>query len=615
MRRRQPAIRAARHRAAARSSPAAWPPIRTELGRFGRQVSGYALQHLLPERGFDVRRALVGSEGTLAIVTSATVAAGPRPAAPGAGRARLPGHGRAADAAPALLPLQPATCEGMDSRLVDVVRGCGAAAAGPGPAARLGLAVRRGHRRHRGRGAEPRAGQVLRDRRAPSSGQVVTDAGARRRAVADPRAGRRAWPAGSAGRRARLSRLGGLRGARPRRSAATCATWTILLDRAQAGRHPVRPLRRRLPAPAAGLPAGPARRPGRAARLPAARRPSWSPGTAGRCPASTATAGPAASCCRSCTRPRHGAVRPGQGRLRPGRRAQPRRAGPAPAAGRRHPGPARAAAGGAPSPAAAERLGLHVRPRRRRLRGGRAPLHRASASAWPARRARRRVMCPSYQATRDEKDSTRGRARMLQEMVNGSRGHRRLARPGGPRGAGPVPVLQGLLVRVPGRRGHGRLQGRGAAPGLPRAAVRPRSHYALGQLPRWARLASRAPRLANAALAGAGLGRLARLAAGIDPRRSLPPFAAAVVPRLVPRAQGGAGTQAAGPGAGRPVMLLSTRSPTSSPRRSAGPRWRCWPTPGSRDHPGPADLLRDHLDQHRPARRRPAGSWAARSPS
>ena len=29
------------------------------------------------------------------------------------------------------------------------------------------------------------------------------------------------------------------------------------------------------------------------------------------------------------------------------------------------------------------------------------------------------VMCPSYQATRDEKDSTRGRARVLQEMING----------------------------------------------------------------------------------------------------------------------------------------------------------------------------------------------------
>ena len=30
------------------------------------------------------------------------------------------------------------------------------------------------------------------------------------------------------------------------------------------------------------------------------------------------------------------------------------------------------------------------------------------------------VMCPSYLATRDEKDSTRGRARVLQELVNGS---------------------------------------------------------------------------------------------------------------------------------------------------------------------------------------------------
>ena len=40
--------------------------IRTELGRFGRQVSGYALEHLLPENGGNVARALVGSEGTAA---------------------------------------------------------------------------------------------------------------------------------------------------------------------------------------------------------------------------------------------------------------------------------------------------------------------------------------------------------------------------------------------------------------------------------------------------------------------------------------------------------------------------------------------------------------------
>lgn len=47
--------------------------LRTELGRFPRQVSGYALEHLLPERRFNLARALVGSEGTLAVVLSATV--------------------------------------------------------------------------------------------------------------------------------------------------------------------------------------------------------------------------------------------------------------------------------------------------------------------------------------------------------------------------------------------------------------------------------------------------------------------------------------------------------------------------------------------------------------
>jgi FAD/FMN-containing dehydrogenase len=37
--------------------------IRTNVGRFPRQVSGYALEHLLPERGFDVARALSRQRG------------------------------------------------------------------------------------------------------------------------------------------------------------------------------------------------------------------------------------------------------------------------------------------------------------------------------------------------------------------------------------------------------------------------------------------------------------------------------------------------------------------------------------------------------------------------
>ena len=59
-----------------------------------------------------------------------------------------------------------------------------------------------------------------------------------------------------------------------------------------------------------------------------------------------------------------------------------------------------------------------------------------------------------------------------------------------------------------------------------RGRLRPRSHYALGQLPRWARLASRLPAAGQRGAGGPGLGRAARLAAGIEPRRSLPPFAA-----------------------------------------------------------------------------------------
>ena len=47
--------------------------VRTQFGRFTRQVSGYSLEHLLPENGRNVDRFLVGSEGTLAVVRQATV--------------------------------------------------------------------------------------------------------------------------------------------------------------------------------------------------------------------------------------------------------------------------------------------------------------------------------------------------------------------------------------------------------------------------------------------------------------------------------------------------------------------------------------------------------------
>jgi FAD/FMN-containing dehydrogenase/Fe-S oxidoreductase len=53
--------------------------IRRRFPDIPRRVSGYALEHLLPEHGFNVARSLVGSEGTLATILGASVRLIPRP--------------------------------------------------------------------------------------------------------------------------------------------------------------------------------------------------------------------------------------------------------------------------------------------------------------------------------------------------------------------------------------------------------------------------------------------------------------------------------------------------------------------------------------------------------
>ena len=96
--------------------------IRAEFGRFTRQVSGYSMEHLLPENGADLAKFLVGTEGTLAMVTGATVALVPSPKAVALAVLGYPGMPEAADAVPGLLPHQPVAMEGMDARLVGVFR-------------------------------------------------------------------------------------------------------------------------------------------------------------------------------------------------------------------------------------------------------------------------------------------------------------------------------------------------------------------------------------------------------------------------------------------------------------------------------------------------------------
>ena len=97
-------------------------PIRTQLGRFKRQVSGYSLEHLTPEGGRNLAAMLTGTEGTLVLILSVTVRLVPQPDAPVLAALGYRSMIEAADDVPALLAHSPLAVEGMDRRLVDVVR-------------------------------------------------------------------------------------------------------------------------------------------------------------------------------------------------------------------------------------------------------------------------------------------------------------------------------------------------------------------------------------------------------------------------------------------------------------------------------------------------------------
>ncbi|MFB6672085.1 FAD-binding and (Fe-S)-binding domain-containing protein [Streptomyces sp. NPDC056390] len=95
--------------------------LRTSLGQFPRQVSGYALEHLLPEHRFNLARAFVGSEGTLAVILSATVRLTSPPPARALVVLGFKDACAAADAVPALLGHRLLALEGLDHALTDIV--------------------------------------------------------------------------------------------------------------------------------------------------------------------------------------------------------------------------------------------------------------------------------------------------------------------------------------------------------------------------------------------------------------------------------------------------------------------------------------------------------------
>ncbi|SFY48534.1 FAD-binding and (Fe-S)-binding domain-containing protein [Streptomyces sp. F-1] len=137
------------------------------------------------------------------------------------------------------------------------------------------------------------------------------------------------------------------------------------------------------------------------------------------------------------------------------------------------------------------------------------------------------VMCPSYRATREEEHSTRGRARLLFEMLNG---HADSAIKDGWRSTAVRDALD-LCLACKGCKSD-------CPTGVDMATLkaeflsqhyagrpRPAAHYALGRLPLWARLSRLAPALANSALHAPGLARAGKLLAGVDQARAAPVFA------------------------------------------------------------------------------------------
>ncbi|WP_405632613.1 FAD-binding and (Fe-S)-binding domain-containing protein [Streptomyces sp. NBC_01174] len=137
------------------------------------------------------------------------------------------------------------------------------------------------------------------------------------------------------------------------------------------------------------------------------------------------------------------------------------------------------------------------------------------------------VMCPSYRATGEEEHSTRGRARLLFEMLGG---HADSAVTDGWRSTEVKDALD-LCLSCKGCKSD-------CPVGVDMATykaeflshhyarrLRPAAHYSMGWLPLWARLSRLAPRLVNAALSAPGLARGGKLLAGVAGEREAPAFA------------------------------------------------------------------------------------------
>ncbi len=512
--------------------------VRTSFGRFSRQVSGYALEHLLPERGRRLDRFLVGSEGTLAVVLEATVELVPE-------EPRLlvvlgyPSMAEAADAVPGLVSTGSTSesagrlvaCEGLDARIVDLVRAGGAAVpelprgagwlfveiAGDDASSWVSPVVAR---------ASALDSRVIDDPAEAAALWRIREDGAGLAARSLSRPAYSGWedaavPPEHLGAWLRefedLLRDHGLDGVPYGHFGEGCVHVRIDFEFADGGRR----FRDFLTAGALAL-----RKYGGSL--------SGEHGD-GRARSELLPLMYDAESLRL-----FGAVKAAcdpENLLNPGVLVDP-----------------------AP-------LDADLRPTRPRTEAGAGLrlLHDGGSLATAAHRctgvgkcvapAPAGVMCPSWVATRDEKDSTRGRARVLQEALDGTLVHG-LSDPAVHDALDLCLACKGCASDCPtgvdmasykAMALHETYSGRGSM------RRRPLSHLTLGRLPTWSRLAAPMAGMVNRVLRGP-LGGVAKSAAGVDRRRSVPEFA----PRTLRRAVRSGRVPGSAPGAG-------PRHPTRSP--------------------------------------------------
>jgi FAD/FMN-containing dehydrogenase/Fe-S oxidoreductase len=152
------------------------------------------------------------------------------------------------------------------------------------------------------------------------------------------------------------------------------------------------------------------------------------------------------------------------------------------------------------------------------------------------------TMCPSYMATREEKHSTRGRAHLLWEMLQGN------ALEGGFQNEEVKEALDLCLsckackTECPVNVDIATWKSEFLAHHY-KGKFHPLHHYAFGFMDRWANIASLSPGLANFPLKLPAVNSLVKRSLGIAPQRELPPFAGESFRRSIQRSVGGDGAR------------------------------------------------------------------------